>query len=534
LSETTSKSDLSKIVKRLRRHAPLILVCAIVAGAAAWVVAHGQPKKYTARATILFRSAQQNQAASGLQVVTDTDPQARVDQNLVLASLPSIKQATARALNGSAGSLDASVAVAQVSDTGLVAVAATASSPQRAARVANVYSAQVIGAQRSSNATYYRNALRAVQLQYASLTPGEKLATSGVDLKDRIASLQILSSLQGDGVQVVQAALPPSVPSSPRVTRDVAIGVVLGLLLGLVVAVLRERLNLKLREPGDVEEAYRLPLIGVIPDSRALTAAGSVVGRTSRGKLSAADIESFSLLRVHLRSFNVDRDIRMLMVASAMAAEGKSTISRNLAAAAATAGSRVLLLELDLRRPTVSTQLGVEPSPGVTDVLIGTFTLAEAIQSYPLEIDRPPAGFDNDGGPALDVLVAGGSLPVDPVQMMESHAMQRLLDQLRESYDLIVVDTPPMAILADAFPLLPAMDGVMIVARLGHARRDVAERLRKALVNASAPTLGVVANGLRQREGSAEGYYAHTYYAERSADRPQPEQESGVAELTVK
>jgi capsular exopolysaccharide synthesis family protein len=159
---------------------------------------------------------------------------------------------------------------------------------------------------------------------------------------------------------------------------------------------------------------------------------------------------AFQLIRAHLRYFNVDRELRTLLVASAAPGDGKTTVARHLAGAAARVGSRVLLLEADLRRPTIAAQLDISSGPGVLDVLIGAVSLSEATQSVDLDLPR----VDGSGGRSLDVLVAGSSLPPNPGELIESHAMESLLEQAKAKYDLVVVDTPPLTAVSDAFPFV--------------------------------------------------------------------------------
>jgi succinoglycan biosynthesis transport protein ExoP len=131
--------------------------------------------------------------------------------------------------------------------------------------------------------------------------------------------------------------------------------------------------------------------------------------------LPASEAEAFHLIRAHLRYFNVDRELRTLLIASAAPGDGKTTVARHLAAAAARMGSRVLLLEADLRRPTLAQQLDVSSGPGVADVLIGAVSLSEATQIVGLDLPR----VDGSGGRSLDVLVAGSSLPPNPGELIE-------------------------------------------------------------------------------------------------------------------
>jgi capsular exopolysaccharide synthesis family protein len=285
------------------------------------------------------------------------------------------------------------------------------------------------------------------------------------------------------------------------------LGGVLGLLLGLGLAFLLDRLDRRIREPKDLEAVYGLPLLGVIPESSALSRSARG-GGNARAELPPGEAEAFQLIRAHLRYFNVDRQLRTLLVASSAPVDGKTTIARHLASAAARMGSRVLLVEADLRRPTLARQLDALSGPGLADVLIGAVMLGEATQT--VEVQAPLR--EGAEGRTLDVLVAGASLPPNPGELIESHAMETLLERAQASYDLVVIDTPPLTAVSDAFPLLRKVDGVVIVGRVGRNRRAVAERLHETLTGAGAPLLGVIANGFKAGRFDAYGYgYSYSY-----------------------
>ena len=165
-------------------------------------------------------------------------------------------------------------------ESNIVNVSATATSPVLAADIANTYTEQFVKEQQNSNHAYYASALKLVNKQLAALSPKEKAGTAGLALQDRAQSLGMLAELRNGNVEVAQAATVPTSPSSPKTSRNTALGAVLGLLLGLGLAFLLERLDRRIREPKDLEAIYGLPLLGVVPESQALS-------RSAKGKKNA-------------------------------------------------------------------------------------------------------------------------------------------------------------------------------------------------------------------------------------------------------
>ncbi len=513
-NEQTNVS-IEQVLGVLRRRALLILLCVVVVAGAAYGFSRHQTKKYTATASLVFSNNQLGQQVAGLPVASSNNQQAQQNTNVKLVQLGDMAGKTANLLRQglTKEQVSTDVSVSAQGESNIVDVSATATSPALAANIANVYTKKFVEEQQSSNHRYYASALALVNKQLAVLSPKERVGTAGLALQDRAQSLGVLAELRNGNVEVAQAATVPTAQSSPKVSRNTALGAFLGLLLGLGLAFLLERLDRRIREPKDLEAVYGLPLLGVIPESTALSRSARGSG-DKRAILPPGESEAFHLIRAHLRYFNVDRDLRTLLVASAAPGDGKTTIARHLAAAAVRMGSRVLLIEADLRRPTLARQLNAQFGPGLADVLIGAVSLSDATQL----IDLGATSEDSAKGKTLDALVAGAVLPPNPGELVESHAMETLLDRVKLSYDLIVIDTPPLTAVSDAFPLLRKVDGVIIVGRVGRNRRDVAQRLHETLTGAGAPLLGVIANGFKARRNAP---YAYAYdYAPAAGTAP--------------
>jgi capsular exopolysaccharide synthesis family protein len=381
----------------------------------------------------------------------------------------------------------------------VVSVDATDPNPAFAATLANTFAEQYIRFRRDADRSKVNSALKLVQTQLARGSPAELAGTQGRDLRKQAEQLKVLAALQTGNAELVQQASAPSSPSSPKTMRDVGLSFLIGLLLGTGLAFLFDRLDRRLRDPQEVKDTFQRPILGVIPASRTLPTTGP--GRS--GPLPVGEEESFRMLRANLRYFNVDHPIRSVLITSAAPGEGKSTVAWNLAAAAASTGSPVLLVEADLRHPSLAaSENNLRPRPGLSDVLAGQANVENAVQATPIPARAP----DGKARETMDVLVAG-ALPPNPDDLLESERMQAILESASSRYELVILDTPPTSVVSDAVPLIREVDGVIVVTRIGTTTREAAVELRSQLEDLGAPILGVVVNAVRARvAGYGYGY----------------------------
>jgi receptor protein-tyrosine kinase len=511
----TENLDVEYVLTVLRRRWWVIVLLTIVLGGASFALSKVQQKQYTATAAVLFQDQQLSQQASGLQVLQSSpssDPVVMATDIQQLTQQAGVSARTAQLVGRGVTPAEVSqaISVSQQGQTNVANVSVMTTNPSLSSAIANAYVSEFIAGQRVQQQAAVSQALNLVERQIAAMSKQQLAGTTGQALIDREESLRILSRLQNGGAQILAPAKPPTAPSSPKVSRNTLLGLLIGLLLGISVAVLLERLDRRMKNVEELEAAYQLPLLAAIPHNR-----GYSVPPHARGP-THGDHEVFRLLRAYLRYFNVDRELRSLLVASAAPGDGKSTVARNLAQAAQETGAKTLLLEADLRRPSMSAHYAVAPAPGLSELLSGSAGVNETVRSIPIA-----TRVNGSTAEVMLDLIPSGHAPPNPAELIESKAMSDLLSWAAEHYDLVVIDTPPLSVVSDVVSLLRKVDGVVVVSQLGKNTRDAAAFLRERLVGVNAPLLGVIANGVKSKSNRGYGYgYGYgTYQATEIADR---------------
>ena len=287
--------------------------------------------------------------------------------------------------------------------------------------------------------------------------------------------------------RVINPALLPTNPVSPRPLLTIGLAVVLSLLAGVTVGTIRDTLDTTIKSPQDVSDISGSPGLGVIaydPEAAKKPLVVDVSPHSPRA-------EAFRQLRTNLQFIDVDSDKKVIAVTSSVSTEGKTTTAVNLALALAEAGVRVLLVEGDLRRPRVAELLGLIGEVGLTNVLLGEIDLETALQSV--------------GESGLTV-IASGPRPPNPSELLQSRAMTDLLKELRGLADVVLIDAPPLLPVADAAILSTIADGALLVVRHGYAKRDQVHQSVMNLTKVDARLLGTILSMSPSRAASSYGY----------------------------
>ena len=274
---------------------------------------------------------------------------------------------------------------------------------------------------------------------------------------------------------------------------NLAAGLVAGLLLGISAAVLRQMLDTRIHQPQVLRDITESPVLGVIPFERTARKSPLVVNTLGR----SVRAEALRQLRTNLQFVDVERPVRVLVVTSSVAGEGKSTTAANLALSFAEYRRSVLLIEADLRRPRVADYLGLDRTLGLTNVLAGQVAVDEVLQSW---------------GDAGLVVLPSGSIPPNPSELLGSPAMLDLLRHLKARFDMIVIDTPPLLPVTDGAVAAAFADGAVLVVRYGKTKRAQIAAAARSLKSVDARLLGSILNMAPARGSDGYGSYNYGYY----------------------
>ena len=329
-------------------------------------------------------------------------------------------------------------------------------------------------------------------------------------LMEKYEEVRISEAGKLGNVKIIDQAQVPKEPVGPRRKLNILFGGMLGLALGIGLVLLMEYMDTSLKNIHDIEQFLGLPVLGLIPAiDQEDVASQTGNGRTTNGATSIAErlishhlpkspiSEAYRILRTNLQFLNPDAPLKTILVTSSGPSEGKTTTAANLAITMAQVGSRTLIVDADLRRPMVNGVFGIPQEPGLTELLVKGGDLQKAMVSTDIE--------------NLFILPAG-TIPPNPSELLSSQKMKRLIQEMKNCCDLVILDCPPVITVTDAAVLAAEADCVVLVIHSGKTDREAARRAKGLLTNVKAKIAGTVLNNISSDMLAGYSYYYHYYY----------------------
>jgi capsular exopolysaccharide synthesis family protein len=526
--EVTTLADYLAV---LRRRWWVVVLVALLVPLAAYAYTTKQQKMYTASVKMLVSNQVLSPAGSGQQV-TKQDPVRDLSTLAQVAEVPSVARDTLSSVSASGltpTQLLKETAVTADSTANILTFQVTDKNPSRAVNLANTYASKFIGYRQGINNALINAAIAQLNVKIKALR-GELNGVKPSQLSDirqqigtflsQRGNLQNQQILQAHSLAVVSKA--QSAPQTkPNVAKSVAIGLALGLVLGLAAAFLLSSLDSRVRVADDVSAMLGLTLLARIPSPPADLRKRDELAMLSREHDGAS--EPYRKLKTNIDFANLAVNARTILVTSAVEREGKSTTVANLAVAFAKSGRRVVLVDLDLRRPYLDKFFGLGGRAGVTDAALGRVPLDEAVARIPLSTSLPRAHSNGNGSGmgSLEVMTAGSGL-ADPAEFMSTSELAHLLNCLAERSDIVLIDSSPLLPVTDAMVLSSHVDAVALVVRSGDVKKPVLAELSRVIDRIPTPKLGFALTN-----AEADSTYGYgSYYGSYTSGTQEQRQES--------
>jgi succinoglycan biosynthesis transport protein ExoP len=486
-----------------------VALTAVAVTAAAIAISMRQEALYQASADVFLDS---ESVSTDLTGISNGDPERTLSTQARLARLPAVAERALRvAGERQRPELLANSSVTSAGSADILTFSVTAPGQELAARLATSYARAYTEYRRDIDTRALVAARELMEDQLAELRASGVSTTSRLysTLEQRRGQIRTAETLRGSKALVVRAA-GEATQTQPKTTRNAILGAFLGILLGVALVLLRDALNTRVRGMDEVEARLGLPLLGRIPDAHGQRRSPAQLSILTAP--SSVEAEAVRILATNLEFANVDVGARTIMVTSASRAEGKSTVSANLAVALARRGKRVVLADLALRRPSVASLFGIDQRPGVTDVARGRVPLEEALTPFPLNgldtsgLEASSNGDDGAGHAGRLELLPAGTIPPDAGEFLNSEDLVRLTEDLAARADIVLLDAAPILQVGDALALSAHVDALLAVTRLSKVRPVALEEFRRVLAGAPVVKLGVVVTGVPSSVGNDYGY----------------------------
>jgi len=515
----TREQTLADYLAVVRRYKWLIILAAIIVPLAAYAMSARQPKVFRATSEVLLNQQDLGSELTGIptaNTVSDPDRYARTQAALArmpAVALGAIQRAGVKGMEP--WQLVGSADVSPRGDTDLLIFAVKNGDRQKATQLAAAYAEAFVAYKLQMDTTSLSQARRELQTRLLELRREGAVDTD--TYRELVRKSQDLRTLEILQVAATVVRTPTNANQvAPAPTRNAMMGLLLGLVLGIGGAFVINAFDRRVRDADEVERALQIPLLARLPAPPRSNDMLTILDRPPDAVTEAA-----GRLRTSFDFANSDLQAKLVMATSAGAGEGKSTTLANLAIALSRTGRRVVLIDLDLRRPSITRLFHLPSRPGLTDVATGNAELAAVltpIVPVPIRSRLVARGDAGESSGLLEVVTAGLTR-VDAAQFVETSGLAEVLRRLRDRADVVLVDAPPILATGDAMALTGKMDAILLVNRLGTLTRPALSELARALSRSPAPVLGFVATGAQLDESYSVYRAEETEYAADNAAR---------------
>jgi Mrp family chromosome partitioning ATPase/capsular polysaccharide biosynthesis protein len=528
---------LSTYVRVLKRRKWLFLVCAVLVPVAAFLFSMRQADRYRSSAEVFANRQNIASAITGIEDQTLFVDEARAAETQAnLAKTPEVAERTLKEVPAalSTDELLAATSVEPKGNSDVLTIAIEGPDPRLVPRLTDAYARQFVAYRAELDSSAIRKAQQEADRKLDQLrAAGQQDSSLYRSLEENRQQLATLTTLSTSRLSVVRAASRAE-QIAPRPARTAALGLVLGLLLAAGLALLVDAVDTRVRSAREAVDRLGLTLLGYVPSAPRNLAAHDQLVMVVRP--TGMQAEAIRMLRTNLEFAVLDGDATTLLITSAVEGEGKSTTVANLAVALARSGKRVALVDLDLRRPYLERFFQLPTTPGLTDVALERTRLGDALRRIDLGLgstsgrqgQEPGTNGRGEAG-TLDVLVSG-PVPADPGEFIGTRKLADILATLREHFDVVLLDSPPMLRVGDAMTLSRHADGLIVVTKLNLVRRQALDELRRRLDKSPTPTLGVVVIGPKGPARDDPYGYGTRYVGPRDSGGQAPAPTSGAAQ----
>jgi polysaccharide biosynthesis transport protein len=530
------QARLSDYIRPLTARWWLVLVAVIVATGGVYAYYAHKPDVYTASTLVYY--VDPGDPVNGAPTAPQTDRQVLDEATLLYSRGTAGDVGKQIGWTGTTQALLKSVAISSKEGQDFIEVTAQAGTADEAAKIANAFGSTMVS--QLTNGVNYRlqQGLTLSQRELDALPNTAEALAQRATLEEQINELELAIKDPPLISRTVNAALPPTSPSAPKPGRDALFAFLLSLIGSVALAYGLERFDRRLKNPEEMERAYQRPLLSVVPHT-----SDPVPVRAGEASLGHEFREPFRVLRTNIELEALDAPPRTIVVSSAMPGEGKSTVVRNLALAFRETGRTVVVVDLDLRHPSMGKMFARSEEVGVTEVLRHEKPIEDAVIAVGVGMD-PLAEFllseaeaangngsngssatktngdgksngrsgrngnGNGNRPHAEVgVLLAGTRPANPAVVLASERVTEVLDDLKERYDIVLIDSAPVLAVSDTIPLLRYADAALFVGRLDVTTRDTAKRLMEFLDRVPGLNLlGIVANDLSRMDAGGYGY----------------------------